>query len=277
MASKVEPDGWGRVVVADGAELAYVESGVGEVVLLVPGWTMSAEVFEHQLDGLAGRFRVIAVDPRGHGRSSRSPRGSTYSQHGQDLASLVRVLDLEMVHLVGWSYGALAAYAYVDQFGTGALRSFVAIDMSPMPLARPGWEWAEGDERFFVDNYLTPLIDNRDQFAEVFIDAILGPAVAAESRTRWRAVHRQTETSVAASLLVSAMLSDYRQLAGDLAARLPFANVLTSQWSSQAQEWLALHAPGAITWGIPSHMAFWEGPDDFNRELLTFLRSAARR
>ena len=277
MMPKVEPDGRRRAVVADGAEIAYVERGAGEVVLLVPGWTMSAEVFEHQLDELAGRFRVIAVDPRGHGRSSRSPQGSTYSQHGQDLASLMRVLDLGMVHLIGWSYGALAAYAYVDQFGMGALRSFVAIDMSPMPLARPGWEWADGDERFFVDNYLTPLIDNRDQFAEAFIGAILEPTVAAESRARWRAVHRQTETSVAASLLVSAMLSDYRQVASDLAARIPFANVLTSRWSSQAQEWLCLHAPGAVTWGIRSHMAFWEDPDDFNRELLTFLRSAAGR
>ena len=84
----------------------------------------------------------------------------------------------------------------------------------------------------------------------------------------------RTETSAAASLLVSAMLSDYRQHATALAAQLPFANVLAPGWAPQAQAWLARHAPDAVTWSIESHMGFWEYPSAFNRRLLTFLRSA---
>jgi hypothetical protein len=40
--------GWRRAAVAEDVELACLERGAGETVLLVPGWTMSAEVFEHQ-------------------------------------------------------------------------------------------------------------------------------------------------------------------------------------------------------------------------------------
>jgi alpha/beta hydrolase fold len=71
-----------------------------------------------KIDELGGSFRVIGVDPRGHGRSARTPHGNTYPQQGQDLASFVRELDLDMVHLIGWSYGALAAYAYFDLSGS---------------------------------------------------------------------------------------------------------------------------------------------------------------
>jgi pimeloyl-ACP methyl ester carboxylesterase len=70
------------------------------------------------------------------------------------------------------------------------------------------------------------------------------------------------------------MLSDYRQHATALAAQLPFANVLAPGSAPQAQAWLARHAPGAVTWSIESHMGFWEYPSEFNRRLLTFLRSA---
>ena len=50
------PREWGRIVVADGVEFAYAERGSGPPLVLVPGWTMSGEVFEHQLTELASSF-----------------------------------------------------------------------------------------------------------------------------------------------------------------------------------------------------------------------------
>ena len=64
------PREWGRITVADGVEIAYAERGSGLPLVLVPGWTMSGEVFEHQLTELASSFRVITFDPRSHGRST---------------------------------------------------------------------------------------------------------------------------------------------------------------------------------------------------------------
>jgi hypothetical protein len=146
--------------------------------------------------------------------------------------------------------------------------------MTPRPLRRAGWDWAEGDERFFLEDYLQPLIDDRDRLASAFIQAIVAPSTGADLRARWGQVHRQTTTAVAASLLISAMLSDYRKLAAAMAARLPVANVIAPGWSQPAHAWLARHTPQAVTWSIGSHMGFWERPSEFNPQLLTFLLSA---
>jgi non-heme chloroperoxidase len=76
---------------------------------------MSGDVFEHQLDGLCSQFRVITFDPRSQGRSTHIASGNPHPQHGRDLAAIIEALDVREVNLVGWSYGALAAYAYVEQ------------------------------------------------------------------------------------------------------------------------------------------------------------------
>jgi len=47
----------GRIVVADGVEIAYVERGSGPPLVLVPGWRMSGDVFEHRSTELR---RIIA-------------------------------------------------------------------------------------------------------------------------------------------------------------------------------------------------------------------------
>ena len=107
---------WARIVAADGVELAYTERGAGPPIVVVPGWTMSGEVFEHQLSGLAARFRVLTFDPRSHGRSTVTVAGNSYPQQGRDLLALLDALGLDRVHLVGWSYGALACYLVSAMF-----------------------------------------------------------------------------------------------------------------------------------------------------------------
>ena len=57
------PREWGRIPLPDGVEIAYTERGSGPPLLLVPGWTMSGEVFEHQLTELGASFRVVTFDP----------------------------------------------------------------------------------------------------------------------------------------------------------------------------------------------------------------------
>jgi pimeloyl-ACP methyl ester carboxylesterase len=117
---------------------------------------------------------VIAVDPRSQGESSAVPMGNTYQQQGVDLNRLIDLLDLHDLHLLGWSYGSLACYAYVEQFGIARLRSFTAIDMSPRPFRPEGnTEWTEGNLHFYLDEYLTPLIDDPERLAQTFIDAIV--------------------------------------------------------------------------------------------------------
>jgi pimeloyl-ACP methyl ester carboxylesterase len=65
----------GRIKTSDGVQLHYLESGSGLPLVLVPGWSQTAAMFQRQLDGLAGDCRVLALDMRGHGESEKPEHG----------------------------------------------------------------------------------------------------------------------------------------------------------------------------------------------------------
>ena len=66
----------GYVEVAPGVEMFYQEKGSGQVLLFIPGWTFASEIFVKQFEGLSGSYRVIAIDPRSQGRSTKTAVGS---------------------------------------------------------------------------------------------------------------------------------------------------------------------------------------------------------
>jgi non-heme chloroperoxidase len=141
MQHKREPGKY--IEVEPGVELYYEDYGQGTPLLFVPGWTFTGEVFEHQVAHFAATHRVIVVDPRGQGRSSVTLHGNDYATHGADLAKLIKALELRDVVLVGWSFGSLAAWGYVQQEGLAALKAMVGIDLSPKPLSTnptTGWK-----------------------------------------------------------------------------------------------------------------------------------------
>jgi hypothetical protein len=97
----------GFVTVADGVRVHYVDggSGRGRILLFIPGWTMDASVWREQMQHFAPGHRVIAIDPRSQGESTKTPDGDTAEQRARDLATLMGRLKLDHVVLVGWSQG----------------------------------------------------------------------------------------------------------------------------------------------------------------------------
>ena len=55
----------------DGVRLHYLEAGAGKPLVLVHGFSQTAEQFKFQIEGLGDRYRVIALDLRGHGESEK--------------------------------------------------------------------------------------------------------------------------------------------------------------------------------------------------------------
>ncbi len=92
-----------------GLQVFYTDEGKGPALLFVPGWTFTTDVFASQLESFARTHRVIAMDPRGQGRSSKNSQQHTYVQQGHDIDRLIRHLGLKKTVLIGWSYGCLAA------------------------------------------------------------------------------------------------------------------------------------------------------------------------
>lgn len=97
----------GRYAQVGDHRLYYESRGQGPTVLLLHGGGGDIHSsFDAQLDFLAERHRVIAVDQRGHGRSPDVPGPYTYGAMAEDTATLMRQLRLGRADLVGFSDGA---------------------------------------------------------------------------------------------------------------------------------------------------------------------------
>ena len=89
--------------------LCYEASGDGTPVLCVPGLGDTAWVWRKIVPTLSSMHRVIAMEPRGHGRSS-SPRGKyTLAEMAGDIGNLAARLNLNRPVLIGHGLGARAA------------------------------------------------------------------------------------------------------------------------------------------------------------------------
>ena len=56
----------------DGAKIYYEDHGKGDVILLVHGWMCSSKFWRANVPELAKGFRVVTIDKRGHGYSSKT-------------------------------------------------------------------------------------------------------------------------------------------------------------------------------------------------------------
>lgn len=120
------------VTTLDGAKIHCLDAGRGPspAVLFVPGWTMPAAIWERQIAHLQPMYRVVAMDPRAQGQSSPAAEGLYPAARARDIKAVADELGLAPFVLVGWSMAVNEVAAYVDQFGTDALKGVVLVDGS---------------------------------------------------------------------------------------------------------------------------------------------------
>lgn len=77
----------------DGAKIYFEDQGQGQPLVLIHGWLCSSKFWVKNVEKLAKDFRVISVDLRGHGNSSKILSGHTISQYAQDVRTVIMHLD----------------------------------------------------------------------------------------------------------------------------------------------------------------------------------------
>ncbi|MDE2335147.1 MAG: alpha/beta hydrolase [Rhodospirillales bacterium] len=128
---------------SDGVRLHAIVAGAtsGPTIVLIPGWTMPAWIFAHQIRAFSAHYRVVALDPRGQGRSDVARTGYNDQRRGQDIAELLALLGPRPVLLGGWSLGVLDVLAYVHTHGDARVAGLLLVDNSvgerPWPTASP--------------------------------------------------------------------------------------------------------------------------------------------
>lgn len=149
---------------ADGSVLYYKDWGTGPVVLLEHGWPLSSDAFEDQMLFLAEHgFRVIAMDRRGHGRSSQPWQGHSIDQYVEDLKALIEHLQLNALHLVGHSTGGAVVARYTAKYGQGQVKK-LALIAAVTPLMLQHDDHPQGVPIEVFDEMRANLLTNRADF-----------------------------------------------------------------------------------------------------------------
>lgn len=138
------------VVELGDVDMFFTDDGDGPPVLLVHGWTCDSHDWVFQIDAFAERHRVIAVDLRGHGRSSAPVSDYTAQRYAADIALLLERLDVDPVVVVGHSLGGSVAAVLAVEY-PALVRAMVAVEPAyGQPQA--GIEWMREMSQQFGDD-----------------------------------------------------------------------------------------------------------------------------
>jgi pimeloyl-ACP methyl ester carboxylesterase len=101
----------GTYVRANDLDIYYEEHGQGggKPLLLIHGGALTADSWQPYLAAFAERYRVIAPDTRGHGRTANPAGRLSFELLAEDVAALVRALDLQKPLIYGYSDGGQVA------------------------------------------------------------------------------------------------------------------------------------------------------------------------
>jgi pimeloyl-ACP methyl ester carboxylesterase len=93
----------------NGIKLWYATFGLtgGEPVILLHGGLANANYWGNQVRALQSKYRVIVIDSRGHGRSTRDDKSYGYDLMAGDVLALMDYMKIPKVSIVGWSDGAI--------------------------------------------------------------------------------------------------------------------------------------------------------------------------
>ncbi len=268
----------------DGVVLAYEDrGGDGFPLVMLHGWGQTQAMFRHQLADLAPSRRVITLDLRGHGQSSKPHFGYRIARFSRDVYELLGHLGVERADVLGWSMGVSVWWSFVDQYGTDRIRTFIAVDQ-PSAVAAVPWmtpaEQAESGAIFDVAALLTlgeglhgpGGTEIRDGFVRGMFSGETDPEIMAFVLAELDTV----PAYVGVPLLFDHCAQDWR----DVLPRIDVPTLVIgcdgSHVDPSSQRYIAEQIPNATLHVFPtdvasSHFPFLENPQAFNAIVEEFL------
>ena len=165
----------------DGTQLFYKDWGAGQPVLFVHGWVLGADMWEYQMTPLVAQgLRCIAHELRGAGRSDQPGHGYDPDTLADDLAAVIRQLDLQQVTLVGHSMGSAQIVRYLVRHHPDRVARVVFV-ATTLPFLLKTGDNPDGVEGAAFEETLAAVGEDRPRFAAGVADLWFGnglPGVA---------------------------------------------------------------------------------------------------
>lgn len=272
-----------EVTMNDGTVLRYTEAGAGPALVLVHGWNQTAALFERQVAGLSDRFRVIALDLRGHGDSDAPDTGYRMSRHAMDLKTVIDEVAGGSANVLGHSMGCCVLWSYFDLFNGEGIDKAVFVDMSTHPVINPAFSDDDtanfgaslpADALFDVVNGIAAGAGG--QIIPGFIDGMVTPNITDDDKAWILAENARMQGPHSAKEFFFDILADWR----DVPARINRPTLYVAGEASfvpmTATKWAADNTPGSTfeSFGPDeggNHFMFIENADRFNQVVGDYL------
>ncbi|HAV5339061.1 TPA: alpha/beta hydrolase [Acinetobacter baumannii] len=164
----------GYVTTKDGIDIFYKDWGPrdAQVLFFHHGWPLSSDDWDTQLLFFLGQgYRVVAHDRRGHGRSSQVWDGHDMDHYADDVAEVVKHLNIKNAIHIGHSTGGGEVVRYIARHGQENVAKAVLVSAVP-PLMVQTENNPEGLPKEVFDDLQNQVLTNRAQF---FRDLPSGP------------------------------------------------------------------------------------------------------
>jgi haloalkane dehalogenase len=141
-----------RYVEINGARVHYVDEGQGETLLCLHGEPSWSYLYHKMIPALAAKYRVVAMDWIGFGRSDKYSELSEYSiqMHHDTLTSFIEKLDLKNITLVCQDWGGIIGLAVATELPERFSRLVImntGLPTGDRPMGEGFMQWRAFAER----------------------------------------------------------------------------------------------------------------------------------
>ena len=165
------------ITAADGVPLAVVQTGKKDAIpiLFLSGFGFDSSVFVKQFrSSLAERFRLIAIDLRGHGGSGKPSSKGAYSRQAfaQDVTAALSLCRDRKPIVVGWSFGAIVFLDWLRENSPDMIAGFVSVGSNGGLIERTPEELKRRGEALASFLPLSPDFHSEVTRSAQFVDAL---------------------------------------------------------------------------------------------------------
>ncbi len=261
----------GRARAADGVEIVYAARGAGATaIVLIHGGLANRSFWAPQLDALADRYRVVALDLGGHGGSGRNRSAWTIQAWADDVRAVVAALELRRVVLVGNSLGGAVALEAARLLRGRAIGVIGVIGVDTLHDATQTIPAAEAKAR--ADAF-------RRDFAgtcHAMVEQLFHPSAYPQLRA-W-AEREMTATAPEVAVGMMEGFGGYDMAAAFRAAGVPIRAINGDLWPTRVEANRAVTPDfDAVIMKDAGHYPMLERPDEFNRLLAGVVAELERK
>lgn len=275
------------VDVGEGVHLNVLSAGDGlhgaRTIVLVHGWSQSAAQFRFQLEGLASRYHVVAIDLRGHGDSDKPAHGYRIQRLAADLEAALDALGLQDVVILGHSMGCSVLWCHFDLYGSSRVARYVFCDQMSCIAINPAWTPQELADYggLLGPDAITATCNalagpEGGATTEVFLRTMVSPEMP-PAQFRWIYQRNlQLPRAHAATLLYNHCHQDWRDVLPRIDRPTLYIGGQISNVPASAMIWNAAQGRDARLTLFSaeergSHFMFIENPEAFNALLSAFI------